>query len=155
MHSVVPLPFNQELDSLGFRIKPAPLDNQSSFKAKRSHCSTRQKMLKRGPLSNIIPKSRPGILATLHQLDLVTPRYIKGFGAVISVNRIDVYTSQANLEQYRSKGADSIISFIIKDWKTFGRPRYLQLDNEASFRGSLYHPRTFGKTEQVLPKLWR
>ena len=61
------------------------------------------------------------------------------------MNRIDVYTSQANLEQYRSKGADSIISFIIKDWKTFGIPRYLQLDNEASFRGSLYHPRTFGK----------
>ena len=61
------------------------------------------------------------------------------------MNRIDVYTSQANLEQYQSKGADSIISFIMKDWKTFGIPRYLQLDNEASFRGSLYHPRTFGK----------
>jgi hypothetical protein len=49
------------------------------------------------------------------------------------------------LEQYQSKGADSIISFLIEDWKTFGIPQYLQLDNEASFRGSMYHPRTFGK----------
>lgn len=81
----------------------------------------------------------------LHQLDLVTPRYIKGFGVIISVNRIDVYTAQANLEQYQSKGADSVISFIVDDWKTFGIPRYLQLDNEASFRGSMYHCRTFGK----------
>ena len=81
----------------------------------------------------------------MHQLDLVTPRYIKGFGVVISVNRIDVYTAQANLQQYQSKGADSVISFIIKDWKQFGIPRYVQIDNEASFRGSLYHPGTFGK----------
>ena len=49
------------------------------------------------------------------------------------------------MEQYRSKAADSVISFIVDDWKTFGIPRYLQLDNEASFRGSMYHPRTFGK----------
>ena len=81
----------------------------------------------------------------LHELDLVTPRYIKGFGVIISVNRIDVYSSQANLEQFQNKGADSIISFLIEDWKMFGIPHYLQLDNEASFRGSLYHPRTFGK----------
>ena len=76
---------------------------------------------------------------------MVTPRYIKGFGVIISVNRIDVYTAMANLEQYQSKGADSVISFITDDWKAFGIPRYLQVDNEASFRGSLYHSRTFGK----------
>ena len=61
------------------------------------------------------------------------------------MNRIDVYTARANLEQYQSKGADSVISFITDDWKAFGIPRYLQVDNEASFRGSLYHSRTFGK----------
>lgn len=49
------------------------------------------------------------------------------------------------MEQYQNKGADSIISFLVNDWKTFGIPRYLQLDNEASFLGSMYHPRTFGK----------
>ena len=84
----------------------------------------------------------------MHQLDLVTPRYIKGYGVIISVNRIDVSTGQANLEQYDSKSADSVIDFLIDDWKVFGMPRYLQIDNEAAFRGSLYHPRTFGKVSR-------
>ncbi len=81
----------------------------------------------------------------VHQLDLVTPKYIKGYGSIVSVNRIDVYTNQANLEQYTDKGAESIISFLINDWKDFGLPKFLQLDNEAFFRGSLYHIKTFGK----------
>ncbi|NOG83170.1 MAG: DDE-type integrase/transposase/recombinase [Planctomycetes bacterium] len=90
----------------------------------------------------IIKTKHPG---HVHQLDLVTPRYIKGYGSIVSVNRIDVYTNQANLEQYTDKGAESVISFLINDWKAFGLPRFLQLDNEASFRGSLYHSKTFGK----------
>ncbi|MDR4499573.1 MAG: hypothetical protein MRK02_16890 [Candidatus Scalindua sp.] len=72
----------------------------------------------------------------------MTPRYIQGYGSIVSVNRIDVYTNQANLEQYTDKGAESVISFLINDWKAFGLPRFLQLDNEASFRGSLYHIKT-------------
>lgn len=75
----------------------------------------------------------------------MTPRYISGYGKVVSVNRIDVYSNQANLDQYQSKGADSIIQFLVEDWKIFGIPTYLQMDNECSFRGSLYHPKTFGK----------
>jgi putative transposase len=75
----------------------------------------------------------------------VTPRYITGYGKTVSVNRIDVYSAQANLNQYRSKGADSIISFTVEDWMGYGIPQYLQLDNEASFRGSLCHPKTFGR----------
>ncbi|MFC1841337.1 integrase core domain-containing protein [Thermodesulfobacteriota bacterium] len=135
---------HQELDKLGYRHKPS--------------LSTINRVLKRNGLINKSKKTEkeklqkkyyPEIKARhpgyLHQLDLVTPRYIKGFGVIISVNRIDVYSAQANLEQYQSKGAESVIRFIIDDWKTFGIPRYLQLDNEASFRGSLYHPRTFGK----------
>ena len=81
----------------------------------------------------------------IHQLDLVTPRYITGYGKIVSVNRIDIYSAQANLNQYESKGADSIISFAVDDWMKYGIPQYLQLDNEASFRGSLYHPKTFGR----------
>ena len=81
----------------------------------------------------------------IHQLDLVTPRYISGYGKVVSVNRVDVYSNQANLDQYQSKGADSIIQFLVDDWKIYGIPTYLQMDNECSFRGSLYHSKTFGK----------
>ncbi|MDR4497132.1 MAG: hypothetical protein MRK02_04295 [Candidatus Scalindua sp.] len=75
----------------------------------------------------------------------MTPRYIQGYGFIASVNRIDAYNNQANLEQYTDKGAESVISFLINDWKAFGLPRFLQLDNEASFRGSLYYIKTFGK----------
>lgn len=80
----------------------------------------------------------------MHQLDFVTPRYITGYGKIVSINRIDVYSNQANLDQYVSKGTDSVINFLIDDWQEFGVPEYIQLDNEASFRGSLIHHRTFG-----------
>lgn len=80
-----------------------------------------------------------------HELDLVTPRYISGYGKVVSVNRIDVFSGHVNLQTYQAKGADEILEFLVEDWKRFGIPDYLQLDNEASFRGGLRHPRSFGK----------
>jgi hypothetical protein len=80
-----------------------------------------------------------------HEVDLVTPRYIAGYGKVVSVNRKDAFSGHANLQIYRAKGADEVIEFLIEDWKTFGIPCFLQLDNEASFRGGLRHPRSFGK----------
>lgn len=81
----------------------------------------------------------------IYESDLVTPRYIAGYGPIVSVNRVDIYTSQANLDQYISKGADSIIDFSSEDWKIYPKPTFLKIDNEASFRGSMFHPRTFGK----------
>lgn len=80
-----------------------------------------------------------------HEMDLVTPRYISGYGKVVSVNRIDVFTGHVNLQIYRAKGADEILEFLVEDWKRFGIPDHLQLDNEPSFRGGLRHPRSFGK----------
>lgn len=80
-----------------------------------------------------------------HEMDLVTPRYISGYGKVVSVNRIDVFKGHVNLQVYQAKGADEILEFLVEDWKRFGIPDYLQLDNEASFRGGLRHPRSFGK----------
>ena len=135
---------HQELDSLGYRNKPA-LSTINRVLKRNGLIAKQSKDAKEKSSKKYFPHIKARHPGHLHQLDLVTPRYIKGFGVIISVNRIDVYTAQANLEQYQSKGADSVISFIIDDWKTFGIPRYLQLDNEASFRGSLYHPRTFGK----------
>lgn len=136
---------HQELDKKGYKDKP--------------NLSTINRVIKRHGLIEKEQKARdtnkqakvyyPEIRAMypghIHQLDLVTPRYIKGFGKTISVNRVDVYSGHANLNQYLSKGADNIVSFIIDDGKEYGIPAYLQLDNEASFKGSLYHPRTFGK----------
>lgn len=135
---------HQKLDELGYEDKP--------------HVSTIQRVLERNNLIEhkertndptkpkiYYPDLRAQHPGHIHELDLVTPRYITGYGRVVSVNRVDVYTSHANLEQYSSKGADSIIEFIVGDWKTFAKPQYLKLDNEASFRGSLIHARTFGK----------
>ncbi len=91
------------------------------------------------------PEIRSRYPGHIHQLDLVTPRYITDYGKIISVNRIDIYTAQANLNQFKSKGTDSIINFIVEDWSKYGIPQYLQLYNETSFRDSLYHLKTFGK----------
>ena len=135
---------HQELDKLGYRSKPAL--STINRVLKRNGLITKQfNDAKKKTTQKYFPHIKVRHSGYLHELDLVTPRYIKGFGVIISVNRIDVYSSQANLEQFQNKGADSIISFLIEDWKMFGIPHYLQLDNEASFRGSLYHPRTFGK----------
>ena len=135
---------HQELDNLGYWNKPAL--STINRVLKRNGLITKQgKEAKEKSSKKYFPHIKARHPGHLHQLDLVTPRYVKGFGVIISVNRIDVYTAQANLEQYQSKAADNVISFIVDDWKTFGIPRYLQLDNEASFRGSMYHPRTFGK----------
>lgn len=81
----------------------------------------------------------------VHQMDLVTPRYITGFGKIVSINRVDTYSGEVNLNQYLSKGSEHIIEFVVDDCQTYCIPRFLQIDNEASFKGSLYHPRTFGK----------
>lgn len=135
---------HQRLDQLGYRLKPHP--------------STINRVLKRNNLidpphpsgdptapKKYYPDMQAEYPGYLYELDLVTPRYISGYGRVISVNRVDVFSSQANLDQYLSKAAESIIDFVTNDWKEYPKPSFLKIDNESSFRGSLYHPRTFGK----------
>lgn len=135
---------HRELESVGCKDKP----NLSTINRviRRNGLIEKERKAKSsaGP-KKYYPEIRAQYPGHVHQLDLVTPRYITGYGKVVSVNRVDVYTSAANLDQYQSKGADSIILFLIDDWKTYGVPGFLQLDNECSFRGSLYHARTFGK----------
>lgn len=135
---------HQKLDELGYDNKP--------------HISTINRVLKRNGLIADKPavsksnKSKifyPDIMAKypghVYELDLVTPRYITNYGRIVSVNRVDIYSGLANLNQYDSKGAEAIIEFIISDWKINPKPIYLKLDNEASFRGSVYHKKSFGK----------
>lgn len=135
---------HQKLDEMGYEDKP--------------HLSTIHRVLQRNNLvdhnQHVSDPNKPKIYypdlrakhpGDVYELDLVTPRYITGYGRIVSVNRIDIYTSQANLNQYLSKDADSIIEFIVDDWKVYAKPKYLKVDNECSFRGSLIHARTFGK----------
>lgn len=134
---------HQELGNLGYKEKPN-LSTINRVLKRNGLIETERKTKAEGP-KKYYPEIRAKYPGHIYQLDLVTPRYITGYGKVVSVNRVDVYSTQVNLDQYRSKGADSIIEFIVDDWKVYGIPKYLQLDNECSFRGSLYHARTFGK----------
>ena len=138
---------HQELNHSGYRTKPS-LSTINRVLKRNGLIVQQSKTTKKNASGTYYPEIQARHPGHVHQLDLVTPRYIKGYGVIISVNRIDVCTGQANLEQYDSKSADSVIDFLIDDWKVFGMPRYLQIDNEAAFRGSLYHPRTFGKVSR-------
>lgn len=135
---------HQELNKLGYRSKPS-LSTINRVLKRNGLIDQEQQRKSSSETKKYYPDVQAEYPGNIYQLDLVTPRYITGYGRIISVNRIDVYSNQANLDQYSSKGVDSILHFIIEDWKRFGLPRYLQLDNEASFRGSLYHSKTFGK----------
>jgi len=94
-------------------------------------------------------KSYPEIAAfleinTLHQVDLIGPRYIKGDGRFYSLNAIDVYGHRVKLNPIRSKRDEEIANRLISTWKTLGIPEYIQFDNELSFHGSHRHPHSLG-----------
>jgi hypothetical protein len=85
-------------------------------------------------------------LAFTHQLDIVGPRYLqKCKRKYYFSNIIDTNTHSVHVNPIQSKASDGIINTIIRFWKQFGIPDYLQMDNELSFRGSNRHPHSFGK----------
>ena len=83
----------------------------------------------------------------LHQLDLVGPRYIgKGRNnKIYSFNIIDAFSNHVYIMPYNGKRDEYAIEVLISAWKEIGIPKYLQVDNELSFKGSNRHPRSFGK----------
>lgn len=135
---------HQDLDKKGIDNKPS-LSSINRIIKRHGLVESTQKALDIGRKKIYYPVTNARYPNYLHQLDIITPLYISGYGKVISVNRIDVFTSHANLNQFNAKNSENILTFIIEDWKQFGIPRYLQVDNEAAFRGGLYHPRTFGR----------
>ena len=72
----------------------------------------------------------------IHQADLVGPRHIMGNGRFYGFNTIDIYTHAAHSFPIRAKDDDSIVIALLDTWKSLGIPKYLQFDNELSFRGS-------------------
>ncbi|MEW6608727.1 MAG: integrase core domain-containing protein [bacterium] len=81
---------------------------------------------------------------TLHQVDLVGPRYIKGDGRFYSLNVIDVCSHRIKLNPILSKIDEEIANGLISTWKILGIPEYIQFDNELSFHGSHKHPHSLG-----------
>ena len=95
----------------------------------------------------LYPKVEVALPNELHQLDLVGPRYIgKGkHNRLFSFNLIDVFSNVAKIKPYPGKRDIFATDFLVSAWQILGIPKYLQLDNELSFKGSNRHPRTFGE----------
>jgi putative transposase len=80
----------------------------------------------------------------VHQLDLVGPCYLAGGERFYGVHLIDVHSHAVALAAVPSTQATDVVEALVAGWQKLGRPRYLQLDSELSFRGSNLHPRSVG-----------
>ena len=87
----------------------------------------------------------PTRINEMHQMDFVGPQFIKGYGAISSLNLIDVVSNQVHIEQNNSKSMDTVIAFLIQYWSNNPIPRYLQVDNGMNFIGDFIHPRKFSR----------
>ncbi len=85
----------------------------------------------------------------MHQIDIVGPRYIKGYGAISSINMIDVVSNKAQIQQYTSGTMDYVLEVLQDYWTNNGIPNYLQMDNGGCFIGDLKHPRHFSRVVRL------
>jgi len=69
----------------------------------------------------------PTQINEMHQVDLVGPRFIKGYGHISSINLIDVVSNQVHIEQYDSKNMDNTMAFLIQYWNNNPIPRYFTI----------------------------
>lgn len=81
---------------------------------------------------------------SIQQADLLGPRYIKNDGRFYSLNVIDLESYLAAVNPCRTKGDEDVANGFLRAWKAIGKPDYLQLDNELSFRGSNRYPHSLG-----------
>ena len=78
-------------------------------------------------------------------MDIVGPRYIKGYGPINSIHLKDVVGRQVAGKPYKEKSMDNVMDFLIKYWKQHPIPKYLQVDNGMSFAGDHKHPKSFSR----------
>lgn len=88
---------------------------------------------------------KPEYIDEMHQMDFVGPRHIKGFGPINSLHLKDVVGHQTSGNQYLGKSMDNVMTFLLKYWKRYPIPRYIQTDNGMSFAGDYIHPRIFSR----------
>ena len=74
----------------------------------------------------------PTRIAEMHQMDFVGPRFIRGYGAISSLNLIDVVGDQVHIEQYDSKSMDNVIGFLTQYYGMY-------------FIGDFKYPRKFSR----------
>ncbi len=91
----------------------------------------------------------PTKINEVHQMDFVGPRYIKGYGAISSLNLIDFASNKVKIQQYTSRNMDFVIEFLLDCWSNNAIPNYLQMDNGAYFIGDMKHPRHFSRVVRL------
>lgn len=65
----------------------------------------------------------PTRINEMHQMDFVSPRFIKGYGAISTLNLIDVVSNQVHTEQNDSKSMDVVLAYLIQ-WTNNPIPVY-------------------------------
>lgn len=131
-----------ELKKLG--IKQIPITRTIYRILKRNNRIKKpERYIKCNKLYPKIKVTQPNVV---HQLDLVGPRYIgKGkANRFFSFNLIDIFSNAVKLKPYKGKKGIFVTDFLVYAWYILGIPKYLQFDNELSFKGSNRYPRTFG-----------
>jgi len=81
---------------------------------------------------------------TLHQFDIVGPRYIKGDGCFYAHNLMDIGSHRVAVNPKRSKIHQEVALSLKDTWENIGIPSFLQLDNQLCCRGSNRYPRSSG-----------
>jgi len=77
-------------------------------------------------------------------MDLIGPRYLHGGQRFYLLTIISNDTRHAGVFPMLSKSGNDITQSVIRFWKNYTLPSYLQMDNELSFKGSNRHPRGLG-----------
>jgi transposase InsO family protein len=90
---------------------------------------------------------------SIHQADIVGPRFIKNDGRFYSFNLMDVATHRVKINPIRSKEDHVVVAALLRSWRKLGLPDFLQLDNALYYWGSRRHPHSFGLLIKVCLRL--
>ncbi|MBC8490960.1 MAG: transposase [Candidatus Marinimicrobia bacterium] len=141
-----------EMEKLG--LEPLPAWTINRILRRKGLISPRRSASKRKSSGINYPEIGWDIPNSVHQMDVVGPRYIKGDGRFYSHNLIDAYSHQVSLSPSRVKNDEAAVQALIKAWKLIGIPDFLQLDNALYYRGSNRWPRSFGLVIRFCLSLW-
>jgi putative transposase len=104
--------------------------------------------------SKPIPLPTAEAVNQVHQLDLKGPVYLSGSPTKYYVVVLrDRFSHRCALDVFDNREAQSIVEFLVSNWRWMGLPDYLQLDNALEFRGSNRYPRSFGRVVRVAVSL--
>jgi len=80
----------------------------------------------------------------VHQMDFVGPCYLRGSVKFHSLHSMDIMSRRCAVEPV-TQGKDKLVELVWNSWLRLGVPRFVQIDNEMVFYGSLRYPRGMGK----------